>query len=214
MWQWPCRSILAQRVRARACVRTSDPVAVANGGGPEAVARGVYITLYAINLEALISAGFIYLPGPLASDADIRQAAIDAADHAWKVSVAANFLLGIFEMLGAFVGESIRKAAPVAAFYAPMVGVGFFYLAFVPMLNIAMEPMVCLIPLLIVFNGFFGGVRYHVFRKLTIPIGILALLAAAIAGWSGGCAREAGTLGATKYGYTLQYFDSTKVTCR
>jgi len=174
---------------------------------------GVYITLYAINLEALISAGFIYLPGPLASDADIRQAAIDAADHAWKVSVAANFLLGIFEMLGAFVGESIRKAAPVAAFYAPMVGVGFVYLAFVPMLNIAMEPMVCLIPLLIVFNGFFGGVRYHVFRKLTIPIGILALLAAAIAGWSGGCAREAGTLGATKYGYTLQYFDSTKVTC-
>ena len=28
------------------------------------------------------------------------------------------------------------------------------------MLNIAMEPMVCLIPLLIVFNGFFGGVRH------------------------------------------------------
>ncbi|CAJ1336091.1 unnamed protein product [Effrenium voratum] len=115
-------------------------------------------------------------------------------------------------MLGAFFGESIRKAAPAAAFYAPMVGVGFVYLGFVPMLNIAAEPMVCLIPLLIVFNGFFGGVRYHIFRKLTFPIGLLAILAAAIAGWSGGCAREGGTLGARNYGYTLQYFDTTKVT--
>ena len=139
---------------------------------------GVYITLYAINLEALISAGFLFLPAAGATDADIRTAAVNAADHAWKVSVAANFLLGIFEMLGAFFGESIRKAAPAAAFYAPMVGVGFVYLGFVPMLNIAAEPMVCLIPLLIVFNGFFGGVRYHIFRKLTFPIGLLAILAA------------------------------------
>ena len=57
------------------------------------------------------------------------------------------------------------------------------------------------------------GPRYHIFKKLTLPIGLLAILAAAIAGWSGACAREGGTLGATKYGYTLQYFDSTKVTC-
>jgi len=174
---------------------------------------GVYITLYAIQLEALISAGFMFMPDPLASAAEIEQAAANAADHAWKVSVAANFLLGVFEMLGAFVGEAIRKMAPVAAFYAPMMGVGFVFLAFVPMLNIASEPMVCLIPLLIVFNGFFGGVRYHLFKKLTIPIGILAILAAAIAGWSGACAREGGTQGAIAYGYSLQYFDSTKVTC-
>ena len=32
-------------------------------------------------------------------------------------------------------------------------------------------------------------------RKLTIPIGLLVIIAAVIAGWSGACARTAGTLG-------------------
>ncbi|CAK9073417.1 unnamed protein product [Durusdinium trenchii] len=174
---------------------------------------GVYITLFAIQLEALISAGFMFQPAAEADSDAIRAAAVSAADHAWKISVACNFVLGLFEMLGAFIGESIRKVAPMAAFYAPMMGVGFVYLAFVPMLAISQEPMMCLIPLLIVFNGFFGGVRYHIYKKLTIPIGLMAILAAVIAGWSGACARESGTIGAMKYGYTLPYFDSTKVTC-
>lgn len=73
-------------------------------------------------------------------------------------------------MLGAFIGESIRKVAPMAAFYAPMMGVGFVYLAFVPMLAISQEPMMCLIPLLIVFNGFFGGVRYHIYKSLSLSL--------------------------------------------
>ena len=69
-------------------------------------------------------------------------------------------------MLGAFFGESIRKVAPTAAFYAPMMGVGFVFLGFSQMLEIAKEPMMCLIPLLFVFNGFFGGVRYKLYKTL------------------------------------------------
>ena len=69
-------------------------------------------------------------------------------------------------MLGALFGESIRKVAPTAAFYAPMMGVGFVFLGFSQMLEIAKEPMMCLIPLLFVFNGFFGGVRYKLYKTL------------------------------------------------
>lgn len=74
-------------------------------------------------------------------------------------------MLHSLRMAGALFGESIRKIAPTATFYAPMMGVGFVYLAFVPMLAIASEPMMCLLPLLIVFNGFFGGVRYTIYRS-------------------------------------------------
>eukprot|EP00438_Fugacium_kawagutii_P017103 Skav204593 [mRNA] locus=scaffold672:173093:183000:- [translate_table: standard] len=136
---------------------------------------GAFITLFAIQLEALFTGAFMFLPDTTATQQEVQQAAANAADYAWKVSVACNFLLGIFEplgegvgfgMLGAFFGESIRKVAPTAAFYAPMMGVGFVFLAFVPMLAIAKEPMMCLIPLLIVFNGFFGGVRYKIYKIL------------------------------------------------
>ena len=80
-------------------------------------------------------------------------------------SVVLAIMLHALRMAGALFGESIRKVAPTATFYAPMMGVGFVYLAFVPMLAIASEPMVCLLPLLIVFNGFFGGVRYTIYRS-------------------------------------------------
>jgi len=174
---------------------------------------GVYITLYAIQLQALFAGAAKFFPADPTDAAAVEAAAYNAADHAWKISVACNFILGIFEMLGAFFGESIRKVAPTAAFYAPMMGVGFVFLGFSQMLEIAKEPMMCLIPLLFVFNGFFGGVRYKLYKKLTIPIGLLVIIAAVIAGWSGACARTAGTLGATNFGYTLPYFDSDKVTC-
>ena len=72
---------------------------------------------------------------------DVEGAAKNAVDYAWKVSVSANFAMGLFEMFGAVIGESIRKITPTAAFYSPLVGVGFVWLAFSPMLGIAKEPM-------------------------------------------------------------------------
>lgn len=174
---------------------------------------GIYITLFAIQLPALLAGAEIYKPSDPLDAAEVQHAAYSAAEYAWKVSVACNFLLGICEMLGALCGETIRKLAPTAAFYAPMTGVGFVFFAFVPMLTIAQEPMMCLIPLLIVFNGFFGGVRYKLIGKLTIPIGFLAMASASMAGWLGACSRSHGTLGAEKLGYLGKYFDIDQVTC-
>lgn len=67
---------------------------------------GIYITLFAIQLEALFTGAFMFLPEATATEQEVQQAAANAADHAWKVSVACNFLLGIFEPLG-MLGEGL-----------------------------------------------------------------------------------------------------------
>jgi hypothetical protein len=164
---------------------------------------GIYITIFAINLTALFLGVDKYIGDAFAGDPE--GAAKNIVDYAWKLSVAANFCLGLFEILGAFIGEAIRKVAPTAAFYSPLLGVGFVWLAFSPMLSISKEPMMCLVPLLIIFCGFFGGVRYKIAGKLTIPIALLAILIATIAGWAGACKKT--NDGAAAFGYSRPWGD-------
>lgn len=60
---------------------------------------GVYITLYAIQLQALFAGASKFFPSDPTDTAAVEAAAYNAADHAWKISVACNFILGIFEWL-------------------------------------------------------------------------------------------------------------------
>ena len=60
---------------------------------------GVYITLYAIQLQALFAGASKFFPADPMDAALVEAAAYNAADHAWKISVACNFILGIFEWL-------------------------------------------------------------------------------------------------------------------
>lgn len=171
---------------------------------------GIYITIFAVNLTALFAGVDKYIGDAFAGD--IEGAAKNVVDYAWKVSVSANFCLGLFEILGALLGEAIRKVVPTAAFYSPLLGVGFVWLAFSPMLSIAKEPMMCLVPLLVIFCGFFGGCRYKIAGKLSIPIALLAILIATIGGWAGACKKTA--IGAEKYGYNRPWADTEDwVTC-
>jgi xanthine/uracil/vitamin C permease (AzgA family) len=162
---------------------------------------GIYITVFAVGLNALFAGVDKHIDKAFAGD--IEGAAKEVVDYAWKVSVAGNFMLGIFEILGAVAGETVRKVTPTAAFYSPLLGVGFVWLAFSPMLSIAAEPIMCLVPLLIVMCGFFGGVRYRIFGKVTFPIALLAILVATIAGWAGACKKTA--MGAAAYGYNRPF---------
>lgn len=173
---------------------------------------GIFITIFAVNLTALFLGVDKYIGDAFAGDVD--GAAKNICEYAWKLSVSANFLMGIFEIIGAFIGEAIRKVTPTAAFYSPLMGVGFVWLAFSPMLKVAAEPMMCLIPLLIIFCGFFGGVRYKLCGKLSMPIALLAILVATISGWAGACKKT--KVGAEKFGYTRPFGEDPNtewVTC-
>jgi len=218
-YSWQCGRLAAKEGRTDV---TAQPYGVNT--------TGIYICTFAVQLECLFWGAFKFAEE---ANGDLDGAAYKAADFAWKVSVSSNFLMGLFEMLGAFIGEAIRKVTPTAAFYSPLLGVGFVFLAFSPMLSVAAEPLMCLVPLLIVMVGYFGGVRYTVFRKLTIPIALLAIVWATVSGWAGACKRRGGSLGAEAYTSSMyigqyyeasydtvsgaistgQYFDSDYVTC-
>ena len=164
---------------------------------------GAFITLGAINLEALIAQVYnkknlekIFTDNP-----SPKEAGANAADKAFAIAVAANFVTGLFEILGCVFAEPIRAIIPPPAYYSLLTGVGFVYLAFAPMITIASEPILCLVPLLVVVCGFFGGVKYKIGKTgLTVPIAIVAIFSSIIIGWSGGCTHKHGAVEMYSYG--------------
>lgn len=147
----------------------------------------IFITLYAMSLPALEMAQAKFAPEANADAATMGAAAKKAAEYGWKVSVAVNFIIGLFEVCGFFLGDLLRWALPSAAVYVPLAGVGFVWLAFSPMISIAQEPIMCFLPFIIVVTGFFGNVRYPVYGKVTFPIALLAIGFSTIFGWAGAC---------------------------
>ena len=61
-----------------------------------------------------------------------------------------NFLMGPFETSGIFLGGLIRWALPTRTGFVPLAGVGFGWPAFSPILDSVAEPMMCLLPFVIV----------------------------------------------------------------
>ena len=140
---------------------------------------------------------------------DWHSAGQDVANNAFKIAVSANFLTGLMEMAGCALGSPLRKILPSPAMYSLMTGVGFTYLAFGPMIQVAAEPIVCVVPLLIILAGFFGGVKYKLGNSgLTIPIALVAILTACILGWAGGCKHKNGAIEMYNYGdsYSEMWF--------
>merc|ERR1719506_2265473 len=113
----------------------------------------------AINLEALVAQLYNAKNLDKMFAGSPKEAGANAADKAFAIAVAANFVTGLFEILGCVFAEPIRAIIPPPAYYSLLTGVGFVYLAFAPMITIASEPILCLVPLLVVVCGFFGGVH-------------------------------------------------------
>ncbi|KAJ1453956.1 hypothetical protein M885DRAFT_485014 [Pelagophyceae sp. CCMP2097] len=159
---------------------------------------GAFITLGAVNLTALFSELYKQKNLDKGFAGDWNGAGIDVADNAFKIAVSVNFLTGVMECAGCLIGEPIRKFVPAPAYYSLMTGVGFVYLALAPMIKIASEPILCLVPFLIVLVGFFGGVKYTLGKTgFTMPIALVAILTACLIGWLGGCSHKHGAKWAT-----------------
>ena len=98
----------------------------------------------AINLNALFSEIYSEYKA-----SDPKGSGKKAAEDAFSIAVSANFLTGLMEIAGCLLAEPIRALIPSPAYYSLLTGVGFVYLAFVPMIYIAAEPVLCVVPLLI-----------------------------------------------------------------
>lgn len=129
---------------------------------------------YGINTVSLFAFfGFIIVPVYIQTkDANI----------AWRVGVASCFISGVFEALGAFVGERIRRITPRAALLSTLAGIALAFIALNHILPLWDKPLIAFIPLAFILIEYFSFVKLP-FR---IPAGLYALAAGAAAAWATG----------------------------
>jgi len=75
----------------------------------------------------------------------------------WQGACSANFVGGLFEISGFWLGNIIRDNSSKAALYAPIAAVGFVYLAYVPFVAVNSEPIIGILPFALAFTGFFAN---------------------------------------------------------
>jgi AGZA family xanthine/uracil permease-like MFS transporter len=101
----------------------------------------------------------------------------------WQMGLAACFLGAILELIGAFVGDALRRVTPRAALLSALAGVAITFISMGSVFRIFAMPVVAFVPMMIVLAGYAGRVRW----PLGLPSGLMAvLLGAALAwGWPG-----------------------------
>ncbi|MBU4560886.1 regulator [bacterium] len=120
------------------------------------------------------------------------------AELAWKVGVAAAFIGGVIEFLGAFVGNAVRKYTPRAALLGTLAGIAITWIAMKPTIGIWENPQIGFLPLAIILVGFIARIAFP-FR---IPAGFLAILLGSGLAWAIGFMKpEAVGIAAAQVGF-------------
>lgn len=101
---------------------------------------------------------------------------------AWSVGVAWNFVHGVIEILGAFIGGFIRKVTPRAAMLGTLAGVALTFIAMRPAMDIWETPYIGLPAFAIVLIGWLAQKPF----PGKVPAGLLAVLVGTALGWATG----------------------------
>ena len=134
---------------------------------------------YGINTVTLLVFFFLIItPVYLGNKAALGDAA--AADLAWKVGIMSCLISGIFEGIGAFVGERIRGITPRAALLAALSGIAITWIALHHTIQFWDKPIIAFIPFALILAEYFS----HVKLPFRIPAGLYALVIGAVIAWS------------------------------
>ncbi|HEY8364944.1 MAG TPA: hypothetical protein VIK84_05175, partial [Haloplasmataceae bacterium] len=101
---------------------------------------------------------------------------------AWGAGIAWAFVEGVIEILGAFIGNHIRKVIPRAAMLGALAGVSITFIALNPAFQTFAIPYIGLVSLAIVLLGWIGKVK----MPFNIPTGLVAIVVGVILGWATG----------------------------
>ncbi len=101
---------------------------------------------------------------------------------AWKAGVISCFICGIFEGLGAFVGDRIRKISPRAALLSTLAGIAIVFIALEHTIKIWEKPVIAFVPLAFILIEYFSKTKL----PFNIPAGFYAILTGSIIAWSMG----------------------------
>lgn len=100
-------------------------------------------------------------------------------DFAWKVGLAACFLSGIIETLGAFVGDWLKRHTPRPALLSALAGVALSFITLGFTFQIFASPTIAILPMMLILIYYGGRVRLP-FR---LPGGLVVILLGAGIAW-------------------------------
>ncbi len=89
----------------------------------------------------------------------------------WKVGMIACFLSGVIEMMGALVGEILRRITPRAALLSTLAGIAITFISMDFAFKIFEKPVIALFPLALILVQYFSKTRF----PLGIPAGLIAI---------------------------------------
>jgi AGZA family xanthine/uracil permease-like MFS transporter len=121
---------------------------------------------YGINTVSLF-AYIVFIMGPI-----YRQT--HDASVAWKAGLFACFISGVMELIGAFVGDALRRHAPRAALLSSLAGIAVTFIAMGFVFQIFASPSLGLLPMLLILVCYAA--------KLKLPLGLPAGFVAVVAG--------------------------------
>lgn len=101
-------------------------------------------------------------------------------DQAWRAGLAACFVSGIVETLGAFVGAWVKKHTPRAALLSGLGGVALSFIVLGFSFQIFSAPAIALVPMMLVLFLYGSKVRLP-FR---LPIGVVAMIVGGGIAWT------------------------------
>ncbi|MGR3310110.1 MAG: NCS2 family permease [Candidatus Brocadiales bacterium] len=105
---------------------------------------------------------------------------------AWRMGLIACLFSGIIELLGAFVGERLRRITPRAALLSSLAGIAITFISMDFVFRIFNKPLIAMLPLAIILIQYFSKIRF----PLGIPGGLIAVASGTILAWSLGYMGE------------------------
>lgn len=135
---------------------------------------------YGINTVSLFAYVFlVMLPVRLAAIAQ-GASSEQAAELAWQAGLVACLGSGLIELVGAWIGNPLRRLAPRAAMLSTLGGIAITFIAIGFLFRTFANPVVGLVPLGVILITYFGQVRF------AIPGGLLAVLLGIGLAWGTG----------------------------
>lgn len=101
------------------------------------------------------------------------------ATLAWKAGIFACFISGVMELIGAFVGDWLRRNTPRAALLSSLAGIAITFIAMGFIFQIFATPALGLLPMLLILV--FYGSRLKL--PLGLPAGFVAVVVGTILAW-------------------------------
>ncbi len=99
---------------------------------------------------------------------------------AFQVGLAACFIGGIIEIVGAFVAPTLKKFLPQSALLGNLAASAFIFLTIPCFIIVYQNPLIALVPMLVYFVFYFGKLNINI----KVPIGLIVILIGTIISWS------------------------------